>query len=308
MRRERHRAVLRGPARRGQRDVLGDRPEGPGQRHQHHLRRRRRQAVAGRASRRQQASRRSPGPQGNDTFANMLGGDDAGAGPGHRLRRAGHGADDRCWCCTSCRRCSPTCRATSSTAIVQRTILELRAEVEDKLNRLPLAYLDKHQRGEVLTRVTNDIDNISQTLQQTLSQTLTSLLTVVGVLVMMLIISPLLALVALIAIPLSVVVTTVIAKRSQPKFIAQWRSHRRAQRPGRGDLHRAQPGQGVRPAGGCREGVRGQERRAVPGRRSGRSSSPASIMPSMMFIGNLTYVGDRRGRRTAGGLGQHVAG
>ena len=108
--------------------------------------------------------------------------------------------------------------------IVQRTILKLRAEVEDKLNRLPLSYLDKHQRGEVLSRVTNDIDNISQTLQQTLSQTLTSLLTVVGVLAMMLIISPLLAIVALIAIPLSLVVTTVIAKRSQPKFVAQWRS------------------------------------------------------------------------------------
>ena len=76
----------------------------------------------------------------------------------------------------------------------------------------------------MLSRVTNDIDNISQTLQQTLSQTLTSLLTVVGVLAMMLIISPLLAIVALIAIPLSLVVTTMIAKRSQPKFVAQWRS------------------------------------------------------------------------------------
>ena len=95
--------------------------------------------------------------------------------------------------------------------IVQRTILKLRAEVEDKLNSLPLAYLDKHQRGEVLSRVTNDIDNISQTLQQTLSQTLTSLLTVVGVLVMMVIISPVLAIVALIAIPLSLLVTTMVA-------------------------------------------------------------------------------------------------
>ena len=122
--------------------------------------------------------------------------------------------------------------------IVQRTILKLRAEVEDKLNSLPLRYLDKHQRGEVLSRVTNDIDNISQTLQQTLSQTLTSLLTVVGVLVMMVIISPVLAVVALIAIPLSLLVTTMVAKRSQPKFIAQWvgrrtRLSRRARAPRR---------------------------------------------------------------------------
>ena len=69
--------------------------------------------------------------------------------------------------------------------VVQRTVLRLRAEVEDKLNRLPLSYFDRQPRGELLSRVTNDIDNIAQTLQQTLSQLLTSLLTVVGVLVMM---------------------------------------------------------------------------------------------------------------------------
>ena len=173
--------------------------------------------------------------------------------------------------------------------IVQRTILKLRAEVEDKLNRLPLAYLDRNQRGEVLSRVTNDIDNISQTLQQTLSQTLTSLLTVVGVLAMMLIISPLLAVVALIAIPLSLVVTTVIAKRSQPKFVAQWRST--------GELNAR-----------VEETFTGHSLVKVFGRQSDAEQAFADknaelyqssfgaqfisgiIMPSMMFIGNLTYV------------------
>ena len=97
--------------------------------------------------------------------------------------------------------------------VVQRTVYKLREEVEHKLNSLPLKYLDSHPRGEEMSQVTNDIDVVSLSLQQTPSQTLTSLLTVVGVLAMMLIISPLLAVVALMAIPLSLVLTTVIAKR-----------------------------------------------------------------------------------------------
>lgn len=76
------------------------------------------------------------------------------------------------------------------TGIVQGTVLQLRADVEAKLNRLPLPYFDRQPRGEILSRVTNDIDNIAQTLQQTLSQLFTSVLTVVGVLVLMFIISP----------------------------------------------------------------------------------------------------------------------
>ena len=80
---------------------------------------------------------------------------------------------------------------------VQRSIYALRNQVEEKINRLPLSYFDKQTRGELLSRVTNDIDNISQALQQTLSQLLTSLLTVIGVTVMMFVISPVLALIAL---------------------------------------------------------------------------------------------------------------
>ncbi|HVU92405.1 MAG TPA: ABC transporter transmembrane domain-containing protein, partial [Jatrophihabitans sp.] len=91
--------------------------------------------------------------------------------------------------------------------VVQRTVQRLRADVEDKLNRLPLAYFDRQPRGEILSRVTNDIDNIAQTLAQTMSQLLTALLTLIGVLTMMFVLSPLLAVIALVTIPLSFFVT-----------------------------------------------------------------------------------------------------
>ena len=94
------------------------------------------------------------------------------------------------------RRCCRTCSRTSLAGVVQRTMYRLRSDVEDKLNRLPLSYVDRQPRGDLLSRVTNDIDNVSQSLQQTLSQLLTSVLTLIGVLVMMFIISPMLALVA----------------------------------------------------------------------------------------------------------------
>jgi ATP-binding cassette subfamily B protein len=106
--------------------------------------------------------------------------------------------------------------------VVQRVVYRMREQVELKLSRLPLSYFDKQPRGEVLSRATNDTDNISQTLQQTLSQLVTALLTVVGVLVMMFWISWLLALIALVTIPVSVLLTTAIGKRSQPQFIRQW--------------------------------------------------------------------------------------
>src|SRR5918994_3941375 len=106
--------------------------------------------------------------------------------------------------------------------VVQATVRRMRADVEDKVNRLPLNYFDRQPRGELLSRVTNDIDNVSQTLQQTLSQLLTSLLTVVAVLSMMVWISPLLALVALVTVPLMMVVTALVMKRSQNLFVQQW--------------------------------------------------------------------------------------
>ena len=106
---------------------------------------------------------------------------------------------------------------------VQRTMAKLRSDVEDKLNRLPLNYVDSQPRGDLLSRVTNDIDNVAQSLQQTLSMMLTSTLTLVGVLVMMFTISWMLALVSAILIPLSLQVVRFITKRSRKRFMAQWR-------------------------------------------------------------------------------------
>ncbi len=106
--------------------------------------------------------------------------------------------------------------------VTQRTMFGLREEVDHKLGRLPLTYFDKHARGDLLSRVTNDIDNISTTLQQTMTQAITSVFTVIGVLAMMLYISPLLALISLLTVPLSFVVTMLVVKRSQRQFAAQW--------------------------------------------------------------------------------------
>ena len=160
-----------------------DRPEDPRPRHRPHLRRRHRPAAARRASPRQQAIDAACGPQGDGRLADMLVRHGRRPRAGHRLRRARPAC-----CCSSCAlyvarvAAHAGCRATCSTASCSAPCYRLRAEVEDKLNRLPLSYFDSQPRGELLSRVTNDIDNIGQTLQQTLSQLLTSLLTVVGVL------------------------------------------------------------------------------------------------------------------------------
>ncbi len=174
--------------------------------------------------------------------------------------------------------------------LTQRTVFRLRETVEDKIHRLPLNYFDKHQRGELLSRVTNDIDNVSQTLQQTLSQLFNSLLTVVGVLVMMLWIDWQLALVAVISIPITIGIVTAVAKRSQPKFVAQWKHT--------GELN-----------GLIEEGYSGHSLVKVFGRQReveaefakkneqmyeasfGAQFISGIIMPSAMFVGNLVYVG-----------------
>ena len=159
--------------------------------------------------------------QGQDTFADLLGGMDVVPGAGIDFERLGRvllvvlviyvGSFVFGWL-----------QGRMTTGVVQRTTFRLRADVEAKLSRVPLRYFDRQQRGEVLSRVTNDIDNIAQTMQQTLSQLITAVLTVVGVIVMMFWISPLLAVVALVTVPLSVVITVAIAKRSQPQFVSQW--------------------------------------------------------------------------------------
>ncbi len=175
------------------------------------------------------------------------------------------------------------------TGAVNRTIFGLRRDVEDKLNRLPLQYFDGQPRGELLSRVTNDIDNVAQSLQQTLSQLLTSLLTVAAMIAMMLYISPMLALIALFTIPVSMVVTAAIGKRSQKHFVQQWKST--------GELNSV-----------VEETFTGHELVKVFGRQDevratfkaknddlyaagfGAQFVSGIIMPTMMFIGNLNYV------------------
>jgi ATP-binding cassette subfamily B protein len=106
--------------------------------------------------------------------------------------------------------------------VAQRTVYGLRRDVDLKLARLPLRYFDSHPRGDTLSRVTNDIDNIANTLQQSLTQLITAVLTVVGVLLIMLTISPLLAAISILVVPVALVITVLIARRSQKQFAAQW--------------------------------------------------------------------------------------
>jgi len=108
--------------------------------------------------------------------------------------------------------------------VVNRTVSRMREDLQTKLSRLPLSYFDQRQRGEVLSRATNDIDNIGQTLQQSMGQLINSLLTIIGVLAMMFWVSWLLALVALVTVPLSFFIATRVGKRSQPHFVQQWRT------------------------------------------------------------------------------------
>ncbi len=173
--------------------------------------------------------------------------------------------------------------------VVARTVLRLRSDVEEKLHRLPLSYFDTKPRGELLSRVTNDIDNIQQTMQQTMSQLLNSLLTLVGVLTMMVVISPVLALVALVSVPLSVVVTRLIAKRSQPLFVQQWGQ------TGRLNAHIEETYTGhalVKVFGHQHEAeVMFSERNEALYKASyGAQFLSGIIMPAIMFIGNLNYV------------------
>ena len=173
--------------------------------------------------------------------------------------------------------------------VVQRTVRRMRQDVEDKINRLPLGYFDRSPRGELLSRVTNDIDNVSTTLQQTMSQLLTSLMTVFAVLAMMVWISPLLALVALISVPASLLVTRAIMKRSQSQFVAQWR------RTGKLNAHIEETfsGHSLVKVFGRQAAVQEEFERqnAELYDVSFRAQFVSGlIMPMMMFIGNLNYV------------------
>ncbi|OJV95740.1 MAG: multidrug ABC transporter ATP-binding protein [Microbacterium sp. 67-17] len=187
--------------------------------------------------------------------------------------------------------------------VVQRAMHRLRIEVEEKIHRLPLSYFDRVQRGELLSRVTNDVDNIGQSLQQTLSQVVISLLTVIGVLVMMFVISPLLAVIALVTIPLTIVVTVLVARRSQALFVTQWRAtgvlNARVEETFSG--HSV-----VKVFGHQREAETdfAAENDEVYRASFGAQFLSGIIMPAMMFIGNLVYVAIAvvGGLQVAGGL------
>ena len=186
--------------------------------------------------------------------------------------------------------------------VVQRTIFGMRSEVQDKVHRLPLGYFDKQPRGELLSRVTNDIDNVSTTLQQTMSQLLTSVLTVVAVLSMMFYISPTLALVALVSVPISIAVTGAVMKRSQGMFVQQWR------RTGTLNAHIEETFSGhalVKVFGHQAEAERvfAEQNDELYEASYGAQFVSGLIMPIMMFVGNLNYVviAVLGGLRVAGG-------
>ena len=173
--------------------------------------------------------------------------------------------------------------------VLARTMYRLRQDVEAKLNRLPLPYFDKQPRGEILSRVTNDIDNVSRSLQQTLSQLLNSLLTVIAVLAMMFWISWVLALIALVTIPVSIVVTGMIAKRSQKMFVQQWRNTGELN----GIVEETFTGHGLVKVYGRQKETEASFRTKndeLFGAAFGAQFISGIIMPVMMFIGNLNYV------------------
>jgi ATP-binding cassette, subfamily B, multidrug efflux pump len=173
--------------------------------------------------------------------------------------------------------------------VTQRTVYRLRERVDQKLSRLPLSYFDRQARGDTLSRVTNDIDNISQSLQQTLTQLITSVLTVIGVLIMMLTISIPLAIISLLVVPVSILVTVVIAGRSQREFAAQWAKTGTLN----GHIEEMHTGHSiVKLFGRQEEAIKAFDEQNEALYQASRRAQFLSglIQPAMMFISNLNYV------------------
>jgi ABC-type multidrug transport system fused ATPase/permease subunit len=172
---------------------------------------------------------------------------------------------------------------------VQRTMVALRADVEDKIHRLPLSYFDGRLRGELLSRVTNDIDNVQSSVSMTISQLVTAMLTVVSVLAMMVSISPLLAVITLLTVPASLLATRAIARRSQRLFVAQWTSIGRLN----AHIEETYSGFTVVKTFGHQAAAREQFRRHnddVYRASFGAQFFSGLIGPATAFIGNLGYV------------------
>jgi ATP-binding cassette subfamily B multidrug efflux pump len=173
--------------------------------------------------------------------------------------------------------------------MVQRAVLRLREQVQAKLSRLPLSYFDRQPRGEILSRVTNDIDNLQQSVQQTLSQLVTSLLTIVGVVTLMFIVSWELALIALVTVPASAVAMRKIAKRAQPQFIKQWKFTGRLN----GHIEEMYTGHALVTAFGQREEAMQtftEQNEALYHASYRAQFISGTIQPVMMFMSNLNYV------------------
>lgn len=174
-------------------------------------------------------------------------------------------------------------------SVAQKTVYDLREDVNKKLEKLPLKYFDGRPNGETLSRVTNDIDTIGSTLQQSLTQFITSVVTIVGIIIMMLTISPLLTLISIVSLPLSIFVIRPILKKSQKYFANQQKSLGQLN----GHIEEMYTGHQVVKAFGHEEKAIAEfdevnEKLYDAGRRAQFISG--IIMPMMSFIGNLSYV------------------
>lgn len=173
--------------------------------------------------------------------------------------------------------------------ITQRVVFRLRSDVEDKIHSLPLKYFDKHSRGDLLSRVTNDIDNVSQTLQQTLSQFFNSILQVVGIMVMMVYVDWQLALIAIGSIPVTAVIVVVVARFSQPRFVTQWDETGKLN----GQIEEAFTGHSLMRVFGRRREIQAtfdETNEKLFKASFGAQFLSGIIMPASMFVGNLVYV------------------
>ncbi len=173
--------------------------------------------------------------------------------------------------------------------VVQRAMYGLRQSVEAKLHRLPLRYVDRQPRGDLLSRVTNDIDNLAQSLQMTISQILTSLLTLIGVAVMMIVISPLLAAVALTTVPVSIAMMRFIAGKARPRFLAQWRHTGSVN----AQAEEVFTGHAVVKSFGRQREVEArfrQENDRLYDASFGAQFTSSLIQPAMIFLGNIQFV------------------
>jgi ATP-binding cassette subfamily B protein len=177
-----------------------------------------------------------------------------------------------------------------SMGLLQGIVRNLREQAEDKLARLPLAWFDQQPRGEVLSRVTNDIDNISQSLQQLLSQLLVSLLSLIGVLTMMLILSPRLTLIAVAAVAASVGLAAWLTVKSQPQFTEQWRATGALN----GEIEETYTGHTLIKVFRHQAAARAQfdgENAALYGSSYAAQALSGAVQPAILFIGNLVFTG-----------------